>query len=201
MTNNDWDFDSGHLALDFANTAEFHASDHPDERLNTYADLVSWSEAAGILPHQAGTKLLAKSRREPQIAGKVFKEALEFREIIYRIFSALAGNEAPVKTDLSNFNRTLAASLKNSRVTNIDQGFNWDWQNMGETLDSMLWPIARESANLLISPEVKRVGECADDRGCGYLFIDTSRNHSRRWCSMEACGNRAKAQRHYQRKK
>jgi predicted RNA-binding Zn ribbon-like protein len=51
---------------------------------------------------------------------------------------------------------------------------------------------------LVTSKEIKRVGECADDRGCGYLFIDTSRNHSRRWCSMEACGNRAKAQRHYQ---
>jgi predicted RNA-binding Zn ribbon-like protein len=64
----------------------------------------------------------------------------------------------------------------------------------------MLWPIAREAANLLTSKDIKRMGECADDRGCGYLFFDTSRNHSRRWCSMESCGNRAKAQRHYQRK-
>jgi predicted RNA-binding Zn ribbon-like protein len=201
MAQNDWDLDSGNLALDFANTAEFHASDHPDELLKTYADLVSWSEATGNLTSQAGKALLTKSRREPRIAEKVLKEALELRELIYRIFSALAGNEIPDEADLSNFNQILAASLNNARVKSIEQGFTWDWQNMGETLDSMLWPIARESANLLTSPEVKRVGECADDRGCGYLFIDTSRNHSRRWCSMEACGNRAKAQRHYQRKK
>jgi len=51
----------------------------------------------------------------------------------------------------------------------------------------------------LTSEELDRVRECADDRGCGYLFMDTSRNRSRKWCDMRGCGNRAKAQRHYRR--
>ena len=65
--------------------------------------------------------------------------------------------------------------------------------------DRILWPVARSAGELLISDKLDRVRQCADDRGCGYLFVDTSRNRSRRWCSMESCGNRAKAHRHYQR--
>jgi predicted RNA-binding Zn ribbon-like protein len=60
----------------------------------------------------------------------------------------------------------------------------------------MLWPVVRDAADLLTSKELNRVGRCADER-CGWLFVDTSRNRSRRWCSMESCGNRAKARRHY----
>jgi predicted RNA-binding Zn ribbon-like protein len=87
-----------------------------------------------------------------------------------------------------------------TQISPTDEGFNWSWQIDENSFDRMLWPIVREAANLLTSDDINRVGECADDRGCGYLFFDTSRNHSRRWCSMEGCGNRAKAQRHYQRK-
>jgi predicted RNA-binding Zn ribbon-like protein len=64
-----------------------------------------------------------------------------------------------------------------------------------------MWPVVHSAAELLTSPHLDRVRQCADDRGCGFLFFDTSRNGSRRWCSMESCGNRAKARRHYQRTK
>jgi len=65
----------------------------------------------------------------------------------------------------------------------------------------MLWPILRSGADLLASEDRERVGQCADDRGCGWLFFDASRNRSRRWCNMEDCGNRAKAKRHYARER
>ena len=68
-------------------------------------------------------------------------------------------------------------------------------------LERVVWPVARSAADLLTSDLLSRVRRCEDDRGCGYLFIDTSRNRSRRWCSMESCGNRAKARRHYARQK
>ena len=80
-------------------------------------------------------------------------------------------------------------------------GVAWSWEVDKDALDWPLYPIARSAATLLTSPERARVGECADDRGCGYLFLDTSRNRSRRWCSMEDCGNRAKAILHYERKR
>jgi predicted RNA-binding Zn ribbon-like protein len=198
MTQIEWELDAGNLVLDFANTAEFHASDQPDEKLNSYADLVSWAETAGIISPQAGRALLTTSKDNPKIAEKSLQSALELREIIYRIFSELAGGKPPDQRDLAEFNNFLSKSLKHARIQEDEEIYTWGWDNMGDSLESLLWPLARETANLLTSPDIKRVGECADDRGCGYLYIDTSRNHSRRWCSMESCGNRAKAQRHYQ---
>lgn len=197
MTQKEWDLDSGNFVLDFTNTAEFHASNQPDEWLNSYADLVSWAEAAGIISNQTGRVLLSTAKENPKKAKKALRNALELRETIYRIFSALASNDLPGQNDLAEFNQRLTRSLANARITNVQDGFTWDWGDMENSLDSILWPITRETANLLTSAEVIKIGECADDRGCGYLFIDTSRNQSRRWCSMESCGNRAKAQRHY----
>jgi predicted RNA-binding Zn ribbon-like protein len=198
MAQSDWDLDSGNLVLDFANTAEFHASDQPDEFINSYADLVSWSEAAGILSKKEARALLSKSRNEPRIAAKALHNALDLRELIFRIFSAIAGDETPKSEDLEEFNRILTWSLNNVQIIGDKEHFTWGWGDMGDSFDSPMWPIAQETANLLTSQNINRVGECQDDRGCGYLFIDTSRNHSRRWCSMETCGNRAKAQRHYE---
>jgi predicted RNA-binding Zn ribbon-like protein len=196
----EWDFDAGRLPLDFANTVEWHAGDHPDDHLENYTDLVSWSQGAGLLSEVESQSLLAKAKRHQREARKAYKKAVELRETIYRIFSAIAAGGAPENVDLIKFNRVLGNALKKSAISSTLDGFEWTWQTNENSFDRMLWPIAQETANLLTSKDVARVGECADDRGCGYLFFDTSRNHSRRWCSMENCGNRAKAQRHYQRK-
>lgn len=200
MENIEWDFDSGRLVLDFTNTAEFHASEHPDEMLETYDDLVSWSLAAGLITKSEARDLLIKAEKTPRAASIIFGKALELRETLYRIFSAIAGGSQPDEKDFSEFNHYLNETLNKSQISPTDEGYRWTWLIDENSFDRMLWPIVREAANLLTSKDIRRVGECADDRGCGYLFFDTSRNHSRRWCSMEACGNRAKAQRHYQRK-
>jgi len=198
MEHKDWDFDSGNLVLDFTNTVEFHASDHPDEMLETFPDLVSWLQEAGLLTKIEAGELLLRDEQAPQKTKKWLRNALALREVIYGIISAAAQGESPNESDLSTFNRQLSAALGNSRISPSDEGFTWSWQEEKESVDRILWTLVREAANLVTSEDMKRVGECADDRGCGYLFIDTSRNHSRRWCSMEDCGNRAKAQRHYQ---
>lgn len=198
MEQKDWDFDSGNLVLDFTNTAEFHASDEPDENLETYPDLVSWSLEAGLLTKVEAGELLLRDEQAPQKSEKSLRKALVLREIIYGIISAAAQGESPKRSDLDKFNRHLSAALGNSQISPSDEGFTWSWQEQELSVDRILWMLVREAANLITSEDIKRVGECADDRGCGYLFIDTSRNHSRRWCSMEDCGNRAKAQRHYQ---
>jgi predicted RNA-binding Zn ribbon-like protein len=200
MEHKEWDFDSGNLVLDFTNTAEFHASDDPDEKLESYPDLVSWSQAAGLLNKTESRDLLRLVDREPGKAEKTLENALNLREIIYRIISAVAHGDSPDTADLPTFNQHLSAALRKSQISPSDQGFSWSWQEAEDPADRILWTLVREAANLITSEQIKRVGECADDRGCGYLFIDTSRNHSRRWCSMEDCGNRAKAQRHYQKK-
>jgi len=199
MEHRNWDFDSGNLVLDFANTAEFHASEHPNEYLKTYLDLVTWSQEAGLLTRGEGKELSLLAKEHPQEADRVLTRAITLRETIYGLLSAVAHQEPHNEADLSAFNRFLAESLRYTKISHTSEGFSWAWKVKEPGFDRVLWSLARETAKLITSREIKRVGECADDRGCGYLFIDTSRNHSRRWCSMEGCGNRAKAQRHYHR--
>ena len=75
----------------------------------------------------------------------------------------------------------------------------WGWRNFGAELESVLWPVAKSAADLLVSHKLERVSTCQGET-CGWLFLDMSKNHSRRWCSMSDCGNTAKARRHYHRK-
>ncbi|MFN2148005.1 MAG: CGNR zinc finger domain-containing protein [Anaerolineales bacterium] len=193
-----FDFDGGHLALDFANTAEWHASEHPVERLENYADLLEWSRQAGILDDESAEELTARARQNPRQAQRVYQQGLALRELIYRLFSAIASGETPAASDLEQLSLALASSIEHGRLVRKEAGYGLQWPE-SDRLERPLWLLAHTAADLLQSDRLERVGECADENGCGYLFFDTSRNHSRRWCSMESCGNRAKARSYYQR--
>lgn len=194
-----WDFDGDLLPLDFANTAEWHASEEPEEKLTSYRDLVGWSWAAGLLGEDEAEVLLEQAAKQPRAARQTLAQAVEVREAIYEIFSALAAGGDPPEASLQIFNQALTRAMQHARVVVGESGFTWGWPDRGG-LDRMLWPVLHMTAELLTSDDLDRVGECADDRGCGYLFFDGSRNRSRRWCNMDSCGNRAKAQRYYGRK-
>ena len=194
-----FDLDAGALSLDFANTVEWHASDQPDEHLNSYADLIAWAEAAEIVSEDRAAQLRQLAETRPEEAGMVFDRAFQLRETIYRIFADYSGQREFHADDLAHLNEALSESISHLQVVPATEGFDWGWTESPESLDKILWPVTRSAGELLISDQLNRVSQCADDRGCGYLFVDTSRNHSRRWCSMESCGNRAKAQRHYKR--
>jgi predicted RNA-binding Zn ribbon-like protein len=194
-----WSFDEGKLPLDFANTMEWRTSDHPQEQLNEYADLVDWSRQADLITEAEARNLLAEAARHPTRAAQALEKAIKLRETIYSIFSLHARGQAPRKMDLAFLNALLSEAGIRAQIAPDSDGFGWIWIADKGVFDRMLWQIARSTADLLTSKDLKRVGECADDRGCSWLFFDTSRNRSRRWCSMDSCGNRAKARRHYQR--
>ena len=187
------------LCLDFANTADWHASDHPQETLNSYADLVSWAKETGILTDLQARQLTCEAAARPQAARAVLERAVILREAIYRVFSDLAGCRLPDASDLTILNGELSEALARLQIVQVADAFVWEWTGGEAALDRILWPVVRSAADLLISEKLSRVGQCADDRGCGWLFLDMSRNRSRRWCDMKDCGNRAKAKRHYNR--
>jgi predicted RNA-binding Zn ribbon-like protein len=126
--------------------------------------------------------------------------ARSFREATYRIFAAVAASETPQPGDLDMLNTLLNEALLRLRIVARDGRFVWEWAVDPGALHQVLWPVAYSAARLLTSDDVQWVGQCADDRGCGFLFVDTSKNHTRRWCGV-GCANRAKAQRHYARVK
>jgi predicted RNA-binding Zn ribbon-like protein len=193
--------ESGWLCLDFANTVEWHLSNHPTERLTSYNEFVTWAHAIGLLPDSTAQQLLHAADQYPRQAAHVLERAVGVREAVYRIFSAVAAGKAPAVADQATLNAELHRTLTKSYLVWNNASFEWDRQGAEGDLDQILWRILRSTTELLTSEELKRVGVCADDRGCGWLFYDTSRNRTRQWCSMRGCGNRAKARRHYEKVK
>lgn len=193
---------AGRLCLDFANTVGWHdSSEGSREWLTSYEALVNWSFHADILKEQQAHALLNRAMDQPSEAKRVLDEAIELREAIYRIFSSISNDETPTSIDLSILNGALSNAYGMLRVVPGKNHFSLEFINDEKTLDGMLPPIVQSTANILISEkELKRVKKC-EGTPCGWLFMDTSRNRSRRWCSMEDCGNRAKARRFYERKK
>jgi predicted RNA-binding Zn ribbon-like protein len=184
------------LCLDFANTADWHASEEPEEKLNRYSDLVSWAQEVGLITASEALTLNQEAAGRPVAAVEALQRAVDLREALYRIFSAVAAGRSIEPADLTLLNRWLLEASGQMQLAQTTDGFGWQWAAGEHPLEWMLWPVARSAADLLISEDLDRVKECADDRGCGWLFLDTSRNQSRRWCSMESCGNRAKVRRH-----
>jgi predicted RNA-binding Zn ribbon-like protein len=195
-----FDMNGGRLCLNFSNTVGAHAGDHPSEHLHSYADLVRWSQQAGIATGRQAQQLLHEAAQAPPKAAIILKRAIALREIIYRIFSAIAAGRSPRIADLEELNKMLSRVLVKLQIVQVKEGFRWDWMMKEETLDMMLWPVVRSAAELLTSEELHRVRECANET-CGWVFLDTSKNHSRRWCDMKSCGNAAKARRYYARHK
>ena len=129
----------------------------------------------------------------------MYADAVTVREALYRVFSAVAAGATAPAGDLATLNEALADGFAHSRLEPDGDGYHWAWQIDPPALDRMLWPVLRSAVDLLTSGELDRVKECPGLDDCGWLFFDTSKNGSRRWCSMEGCGNRAKGRRHYQR--
>ena len=194
------DLVGGRVCLDLVNTLDGRRNGHPHDYLNSYADLVSWSLHVGLVTEDVAQQLLDQAGRQPAEASRVFERVIVLRETIYRIFSAVAGGESPAAANLIGLNEELAEVLPQLQLVPVPDGFAWGWRGDRQALAWLLWPLARSAAELLTSAELKRVREC-EGNNCGWLFVDTSRNRSRRWCDMKSCGNRAKARRHYKRKR
>jgi predicted RNA-binding Zn ribbon-like protein len=188
----------GRLCLDFSNTAGDRGTEDPEEWLWSYEALVNWSRFAGLLTGEAAETLRCMAADRPAEAAATLERAISLRETIYRIFSAVAGERSPDAGDLDRLNRSLAEAMPHLRVIRAADGFGWDWDGDSDALDRMLWPIVWSAAELLHADELAHVRKCANDP-CGWLFLDMSRNHSRRWCDMRSCGNLVKARRHYAR--
>jgi predicted RNA-binding Zn ribbon-like protein len=189
-------FIGGELCLDFCNTVGGKRGVTTREYLDSYATLISWAEQAGLLNEPQAGALARKAARRPTDAAALLSRALGLREAIYQICLAIvAGKRAP-DADLAQLNSELGRGLGRMRVVSQGTGFAWQWPRDDGALDCPLGPIARSAAELLTCGEaVEHVRQCQGDN-CGWLFVDASKNHSRRWCDMRDCGNRAKIRRY-----
>ena len=132
------------------------------------------------------------------MAKNALLKAIQFREALFAIFSAVVEHRAIPGNALQQLTLILQEGMANGRLVHNGHLFAWEWTSMNIHLESALWPVARAAADLLLSDELENVRMCASDE-CAWLFIDRTKNHRRRWCDMKTCGNRVKARRHYQR--
>ncbi len=183
----------GALCLDFANTLNGHGRSNGHEYLSNYFDLVVWGRKASLVNQAEAQQLIQAAGRRPSEAEAIFKRAITLRETIFRVFATVAAGGSPKPADILALDEARLEAINHTKIDRSLTAFVVDWADK-TALDRILWPIALSAAELLTTSNLTHVRECEGDI-CDWLFVDTSRNHLRRWCSMAECGNRAKAQR------
>ncbi|CAB3751357.1 hypothetical protein B7G54_04955 [Burkholderia puraquae] len=182
------------LGIDFMNTLYWRGSDLPTETFGTMDDLLAWCrEHAGV---PAGLAQACRVHGEEEGEPAMLARALALREALYRLFHAQAERCEPQADDLALLSGFLAEASPRVALARIDGGYAWRIDASGATLAGLLSPVLWSAIDLLGGARLAKVKRCAND-ACRWLFIDDSKNGSRRWCSMSSCGNRAKAYRHY----
>ncbi len=184
------------LCLDFVNTEGTERNSPPD-RLESLDVFLEWAVDRGVVEARQAAAVRRATGGPQKIEG-FLTAGRTLREALYRIFSALAAGAEPAASDLTVLDRQLAGALPRLELTRDAGAFGWAFSEAPARAEELLWPIALSAADLLRSERLARVKECAGDT-CSWMFIDTSRNRSRRWCDMSDCGNRAKARRFYHR--
>lgn len=188
---------AGVLCLDFANLLAGRGRLEPAD-ITGYSTIVGWSTHVGSIGPGDARRLAAEAEDLPAEAAQCAERARQLCHAIRRIVEARVEGRRSEPADLDLLNREWRGVLRQLRLAARGSRFAVELPPGGGSLERPLWPIVRSAVDLLVSDELERVKMCAAD-GCSYLFLDTTRNGSRRWCSMQLCGNRTKARRFQER--
>lgn len=194
------DLVAGVLCLDFVNTLEPRVVTDdgtiPRNYLTSYHELIAWGQHTEILSVSQGQKLLKEAPHHPEQIQDALEQAMMLRETIYRIFFAISQHHDVSPDALETLKNIYAQAVHHAHLGPMEESFGLSWGDDSKDLLSPLWPIAASAMELLLRGEQQRMKECpTTEGGCGWLFYDTSKNNSRRWCSMRTCGMQSKDRR------
>jgi predicted RNA-binding Zn ribbon-like protein len=191
---------TGWPCLDLANCVRWRLHD-PANALATYGDVVRWARHERLLDDREARRLLGRAVEHPRRAAAAHRRAVALQEAIRAVLSAVAAGATPPAPALAGLQTELARAMVPVRLVPGGDGFRREWLDPRDDLGWMLGPVARSAADLLVSPQLRRLKECQGSPGrtCGFLFVDRTRNGSRRWCSGATCGNRTRLHRHHAR--
>jgi len=195
-----FEFTGGNPCLDFADTVDNRTTGHQQELLTDYGRLLQWGEEAGVITAKTAERLRHLASKAPGKALTTLRTSIQLRDAIYLIFSAVAQRRVVPSTALACLNKAVRQAAQHAQLVYASRRLTWEWIDPGNNLDSILWPVSRAAAELLIGEDIGYVRQCASE-DCSWLFLDKTKNHMRRWCDMKSCGNRDKARRYYQRQK
>jgi len=196
-----FDLSAGILCLDFANTvSKRNQPGRSQDELASYARFVVFAKQAGVISPAKAKLLRNRAALSVPVADRVLKSAAVLREAIYRVFSSIVAGQPAASKDLKLLGGFAIEAWQHRRLAQAAPGrYGWRWTaEDADSFEQVLWPIALSAVDLLTSERLGAVRECAAD-DCAWLFLDESRNRSRRWCDMKVCGNRQKARLHYHR--
>jgi predicted RNA-binding Zn ribbon-like protein len=196
----------GRLCLDFANTVNGRLTHVPEDVLASVVDIAVWGLRMQLLSGPDAAAVDQAARADPRAAARAHAQAAALRENVYAVFAAIATGQPPPRPALGSLIETYRAALATAELVAGPNGGPWRWQlhpaDDPLRLDWLVWPVISSALELLTSADLQRLKRCAGaDRGCAGLFVDTTRNGIRRWCSMDGCGSRAKMRRLYARKR
>jgi predicted RNA-binding Zn ribbon-like protein len=175
----------GHVALDFANTVSWRGTPRQFDHIDSVPALMCWAEGAGLIDRAAAA---------PEHGDAFLARAHRLRAAVRGTFEgAVTGTEA--KEDRAALLDIARACLASAELTGLPAELRHC-----STEGAILGAIAWAAITLLSSERIGRVKICEPD-SCRWLFLDTTKNGSRRWCDMGACGNRAKVTQHRVRQK
>jgi len=194
------DLVGGSLALDFTNTSSGRGSATHQEHLRDFETLVQWVEHARVATPVNCLVMREQAARHPERAAEIFARALAARELIWRIGKALAERRRVADALRDELVAVHARSLAFAEIKSRDQAFIWAWDPRRDVEAAILGPITLSALSLLMEKDLSRTKRC-EGKECGWLFLDATKNKSRRWCEMRVCGNRAKVRAARQRKR
>ena len=183
----------GHVALDFVNTLGGRADEPDDEYLHTYGDLAAWAERMGFVPTPTAVQLRAVAEQTPETARQVLNQALELRRSLDEMLRQAISRAEVRSGDSARMIHTAYLAAITQAVPDVTAGLRWTWPNDTKDLRRPIWPIATAVVDLLQTAPLHLLSQC---QHCRWLFLDTSRQHNRRWCSMDACGAIVKMRRY-----
>ncbi len=197
------DWSDSHACVNFVNTVDPRVGSDGRDWLPDYAALVDWARVTAAVPEEDLEAARAASAADPPRAARCHREAIRLREALYRVLRAAATGQGPRPPDIDAIRRA-AEGLARQRVLSWNPahgatGWRWAWQRT-DPLRLPIRLVLADALDLLTGDADPCLGMC-DAEQCGWLFTDTSKSGTRRWCSMRTCGNRAKTQRYLQRRK
>lgn len=193
-------FNAGARCLDFANTIHDYRAVDTEEELHDISDLLQWAKEAKLLSAADHDRLVAHYNRNRCEAEAALARGTAIRDLLLSIFAGVTNGRLVSSRYLSELNLALAQAPGLLCVRKNSNRIETEWTSSADGLQRLLFAVLTSAAELLASERLGRVRECAS-ADCTWLFVDESRNRSRRWCEMSSCGNRMKARRHYQRAK
>jgi len=188
------------LCLDFANLVSWRGKPDPTDSLPEPSAWLKWIRDRKLVSESALAELDRRAGLWPGEVQGAHKRAIEFREALYNLLSDFCRDKAPQGQDEAAVQEVLESALEELRLDTSSKPWQWQLEATGVDWDAALQPIALSAAQLLTSAWADRLHVCERDE-CQWLFLDLTKNHSRKWCSMDTCGNVIKARRNYAKRK